>query len=174
MTAKQLIYDLLSPLTEATLVWAYQGRHVPPRPYIAMYRMNNRSGQWDYESPVDVDGNVTVSGMRRTRLELQCFADDPEDLLETLKQKLRTPSSVQRGVELGISVHESGQVENLPSLREDSEPATYEPRAVFELTLGWVHATTDNVGLIERVEYDAEMADRTTHHTVEVTTNGEA
>ena len=58
MTAKQLIYDLLSPLTEATLVWAYQGRHVPPRPYIAMYRMNNRSGQWDYESPVDVDGNV--------------------------------------------------------------------------------------------------------------------
>lgn len=174
MTAKEMIYDLLSPLTGAQLIWAYQGGPIPPEPYIAMHRMNTRAGEWDNEFPVDADGNVNVSGRRSTRLELQCYGDEPEDILSSMVQRLRWPTVIERAVELGVSINDDGPVHNMPVLRESSGPATYQQRAIVELTLSWTHTTTDKPGLIERVEYDADIDGRITHHTVEVNTNGEA
>lgn len=143
--------SLLTPLLAPNkLILSDQNGTRPAKPYATI---SVRTIQPDnvQESIPDDDGEVDVWQHQLNTVEVQFFGDNASELANLLSLKLNFPSTSDKAELLNVGIANVSRVIRVPELLNTSQ---YEERAILEFTAYDVLLATDNVGVIENVEFE--------------------
>lgn len=147
MTPEQAIFDLITTAATVPVIFADENGPRPPKPYTAM-RVSPARRLAVHRGAVDDAGLQPVAAHRSAQVELQCFGAGCANALDELGQRLHMQAALNRAEQLNLAVTAVGRLRQVPVLRD---AATYEPRAVLELTIDYTTTLADDVGVIETV-----------------------
>lgn len=140
--------DVISTLTQYSIIWADQDDPRPPLPYISLRVMREREQQHPYEAPVDANGNQESSTDSACVVEIQAYGPNAYGIMKSLRASLGFQSTGDQLAGTGISIMHRGDVMNITELLNNT---FHEERAAVEVIFGYRFSATDNVGVISTV-----------------------
>ena len=152
-TFKENLYAAMKPLFPDTLIWADMSSPAPARPYSVLRIQSVKSVNHDHHSDVDNSGIQTVTGDREFTLNIQRFqayssSSDVTDHLQTVVDKLRLRSHIDRLLSKGLAAFQTHAVQNISGLLDTTQ---IENRAMVDVMMRYRSTQLDDVGLIETV-----------------------
>lgn len=157
MSLETDIYDLIKPLVSGTLIWMDQSKTLPALPFTAMKISGRRTVNGDWHSAPNASGVETVKGDREFTLSMQRHqaygADSVTELLQSVSDKLRLTTNIDKFMAKKIAVYDVGAVTDISALLDKT---TIEKRAALDIFMRVKLTQTDNVGLIENVSVESE------------------
>jgi len=152
MTLKTDLYALVDPLVTESLIWADGNAPRPALPYVSMKVMGMRrvKGDW-YSEDIGTNGLQTVKGDREFTLSIQRFGTDSVEALDTLANKLRLTTIIDKFNNAKLPIVSAEDVVDVAALLDKSQ---IEPRASLDVFMRMKSVLTDNVGYIDTVEIE--------------------
>jgi len=157
MSLETDIYALVQPLVGGALIWMDQSKTLPALPFTAMKISGRRAVNGDWHSAPNASGVETVKGDREFTLSMQRHqaygADSVTELLQSVSDKLRLTTVIDKFMAKKIAVYDVGAVTDISALLDKT---TIEKRAALDIFIRVKLTQTDTVGLIEQVSVESE------------------
>lgn len=147
MTTRSDLYALFKPFFPTiTVIWQDENAPRPTLPYVAIKVMSWRFKNYDHYGDPDANGIQTVDGDREFTFNIQYLGTSPVDNLQTVVDKLRLQTTIDRFMAAKYVVFNTEQVVDVSALLDKNQ---FEPRATLDLFLRKKSYQTDDVGLID-------------------------
>lgn len=157
MSLETDIYSLIQPLVGGTLIWMDQSKTLPALPFTAMKISGRRTVNGDWHSAPNGSGVSTVKGDREFTLSMQRHqaygADSVTELLQSVSDKLRLTTNIDKFMAKKIAVYDVGAVTDISAMLDKT---TIEKRAALDIFMRVKLTQLDTVGLIEQVSVESE------------------
>jgi len=152
MTLKTDLLELFRSLTTEEVILADQNKPRPALPYsaIKVIGMRRVKGDW-YSEDIGANGLQTVKGDREFTLSIQRFGTDSVEALDTLANKLRLTTIIDKFNNAKLPIVSADDVVDVAALLDKSQ---IEPRASLDVFMRLKSSLTDNVGYIDTVEIE--------------------
>lgn len=152
MTLKTELYALFDPLISEKLIWADGNAPRPALPYATMKVMGMRrvKGDW-YSESIGLDSLQKVKGDREFTLSIQRFGADSVEALDTLANKLRLTTVIDKFNNAKLPIVDAEDVVDVAALLDKAQ---IEPRASLDVFMRMKSSLTDQVGYIDTVEIE--------------------
>jgi hypothetical protein len=152
MTLRDDLYTLFKPLISETLIHGDGNAPRPALPYVSMKVMSMRRVKNDwYSEDIGLDGLQTVKGDREFTLSFQRFGNDSVEALDTLANKLRLTTVIDKFNNAKLPIVMAEDVVDVAALLDKSQ---IEPRASLDVFMRLKSVLTDNVGYIDTVDIE--------------------
>ena len=152
MSLETDLYGLIQPLVSGTLIWMDQSKTLPALPFTAMKISGRRTVNCDWHSAPNASGVETVKGDREFTLSMQRHqaygADSVTELLQSVSDKLRLTTVIDKFMAKKIAVYDVGAVTDISALLDKT---IIEKRSALDIFMRVKLTQTDAVGLIEQV-----------------------
>jgi hypothetical protein len=155
MTLRTDLYALFQPLTgltSAKVIWQDLNAPRPTLPYLAMKVMSQRAVNYDYYKDPDANGIQTVQGDRELTFNIQYLGDNSVENLEMIVDKLRLQTIIDKFMAAKYVAFRTAQVADISALLDKAQ---IEPRASLDIFIRTKKYQTDDVGLIDTVSIAA-------------------
>lgn len=147
---------IIAGMVGETVIFANQDATQPGKPFWTFFRQTQATlGLTDY-GDVDDNGIQDIRQTNQTTVNIQRFSDKRGSSLEAMEQfkfDLKKPSVRDLFTAQKINVYDTGDVQDVTGLLDGNK---YEDRASLDIFLAYRSTDTDDVGLIETVEIDAD------------------
>lgn len=145
------IMALVAPLVApGSLILAQQNGNRPPKPYATLDIRTTLPAR-PYQREPDTAGVTELVQQLYRTCELQFYGVDALARAEIAGLSLRFPTVTARAESLGLGVSRVANALRVPELLNQSQ---YEERAVLEFSVYDAIVASDDVGLIEGVEFE--------------------
>jgi len=154
MTIQTAVYAWASGQTNRPVIFRDQDGKQPTPPYVTIKAIaTSREGQADLGDSVSEDGIITIRQGMLFTLSVQTYGDDTLGLINALRNSLNKPT-VQNALRAdGICYV---QVLNEPTDISEVTGTTWQQRATMDVQFRTDVEITDDVGLIETVQFTGE------------------
>jgi len=166
MSLESDLYDLLLPIVGGTLIWQDLNSPRPPLPYSAMKISSVRNINRDHYSDASALGVQTVKGDRELTLNLQHYGVlNAVTVLQTVSDKLKLTTNIDKFMAKKLVTFDASQVVDISALLDKT---IIEKRASVDIMLRYKSSLTDNVGIIDTVNIEADDDSLAPIYTIEV------
>jgi hypothetical protein len=145
-TDLRALFFPLFGLPEGKVIWQDENAPRPALPYVAMKVMSQRFVKQDHYSNPDSSGVQIVSGDRELTLNIQYFGADSVQNLESVVDKLRLNSVLDRFMVAKYVAFNTAQVTDVAALLDKAQ---IEPRASMDVFIRTKKYQNDQVGFID-------------------------
>lgn len=155
MTLRTDLFALFQPLTgltNAKVIWQDLNSPRPTLPYVAMKVMSRRKVKRDFYQDPDANGMQVVQGDREFTLNIQYIGDNSVENLDALADKLNLQTVIDTFQAAKYTAFDTAQVVDIAALLDKAQ---IEPRASLDVFLRTKKYQTDDVGLIDTVNIAA-------------------
>ncbi|MFZ7141564.1 phage neck terminator protein [Avibacterium avium] len=164
-----VLYDLLSTLSDRPFIRAYENGREPERPFFTYELRFEQTPTHFHYSKLNDQGNQQVKTHVDATLELNYFGEDSLNALRSLCMKLSTVTQRNRWNEQGVALVRIGRITHLAYLNEQQE---YQDRAMVEIEIRYAVAVEDMLSIIEQVEVASQVGDLSDITQIGVKNNG--
>lgn len=131
------------------LIHSFQNAERVRKPYASIRIDTTTAPHHEIYLPVKETGYQNFGNYRRATIEIQVFGEDAGMGARRFALALKSPSNLDRAVQLNVAVMANLFLSEVPELINLSQ---YEERGIYQFALCYSDELDENVGIVETVE----------------------